>query len=96
MKLIVDIVTAGQTSRELSNGTLSVSFRKLTPASARRRAAPATELQSPLAADRRRSSMRARRANAPASGPGGVLKMQISRLEEADREWFDWRFGEDA
>ena len=95
MKLILDTATASHTGRKPSLGVFSVSLGQFLPGSARR-AISAIQLQSPLAADRERLSVGASRANAPASGPGGVLEKPISRLDEADREWFVWRFGEDA
>lgn len=47
--------------------------------------------------DRERLSARARRAAVPASGLGGDSDsdQQISRFEEANREWLVWRFGDD-
>jgi hypothetical protein len=95
VKLILDTARASKTTRKPGLGAFSVSLGQFLSGSARR-AISAIQLQSPLAADRERSSVRDRRANPPASGPGGVLEKPISRLDEADREWFVWRFGEDA
>jgi hypothetical protein len=86
MKLIMDTVTPSQTGRKLG---------KFASGSARR-AISAIQFQSLPPANRVRLSARVLRAGAPAPGPGGVFERQISRLEEADREWFTWRFGEDA
>lgn len=46
--------------------------------------------------DRERSSAGANHAAAPASGLGGDASRLTSRLDEANREWCQWRFGEDA
>lgn len=43
---------------------------------------------------RKRSSAQAQCLAAPASGSGGVSEDQTSRLVEANREWFVWRFVE--
>ena len=53
------------------------------------------QVKSSPPASRKRQSVHGPRANAAASG-SGILDYQISRLETANREWFDWRFNEDA
>jgi hypothetical protein len=45
---------------------------------------------------REQSSARAERVATPAPGLGGVFQISTALLEEADREWFIWRFGDDA
>jgi hypothetical protein len=95
MKLISDTVTASHTGRKPGFGAFSDSLGRSLSGSGRR-ARSAIQLRSPLAADRGRLSVGASRVNAPAPGPGGVLEQPPSRLEEANREWFVWRFGEDA
>lgn len=94
MKLLSDTVTASRTGRKPGFGVFPDSLGQSLSRSARR-VISTIQLQSPLAADRKRSSVSAR-ADAPASGPGGILEKPISHLEEANREWFVWRFGEDA
>ena len=94
MKLILDTAMASHTGRKPGFGAFSASLGQFLSRSARR-ARSAIQLQS-LAADWEWSSVGASRANAPAPGPGGVLEQPTSRLEEANREWFVWRFGEDA
>jgi len=55
-----------------------------------------TRLQSPPQRDRGRSSVRAHSSAAPASGLDDVSSKDFSLLQEANREWFFWRFGEDS
>ena len=62
----------------------------------RRGSAFTLELLSPPPNGRERSSANALRITAPAPEPGGDAERQMSRLREANREWFIWRFGEDA
>lgn len=95
MKPIFEQATTGQPHGEVELGPASVTLNNLSSDSVRiapfvvwLRWAPTT--------DRERSSPRARRAPTPASDlRGGVVK-EITRSEEANREWFIWRFGEDA
>lgn len=94
MKLILDTVTANQTTRKPSRGASSVPIGNLLAGSGSR-AIFGIPLQSP-SSDRGRSSVRARNVAAPAPGPGDVLHKRISRLDEANREWSIWRFGDDA
>ncbi|HEV2199737.1 MAG TPA: hypothetical protein VGR73_07940 [Bryobacteraceae bacterium] len=95
MKLILDTATANQTAGKPSLGVFSVPLGTFLYVSACR-AIPGIRLLSLPPADRWRSNARTLRAAAPASGPGGVLDKQISRFDEATREWFIWRFGDDA
>jgi hypothetical protein len=95
MKLIRDMATANQTARKSSLGVSSVPLGNFLSGSVSR-AISGIRLQSLPPADRGRSSARVRRTDAPIPGPGGAAKSQISRLAEANREWFIWRFGEDA
>ncbi len=50
----------------------------------------------PLLVDREQSSAPAYAASAPAPGPEAGLLTASARFEEANREWFRWRFGEEA
>jgi hypothetical protein len=95
MKLILDTATARQIARKPSLGAPSVTLGEFLPGSLCR-ATSGFQLQSLPPANRVRSSARILRADAPAPGPGGILNGRMSRLEEANREWFNWRFGEDA
>lgn len=95
VKLILDTATANQTAGKPSLGVFSVPLGTFLYVSACR-AIPGIRLLSLPPADRWRSNARTLRAAAPASGPGGVLDKQISRFDEATREWFIWRFGDDA
>jgi hypothetical protein len=95
MKLILDTAMAHQTAGKPCLGASSVQLGHLLSGSVSR-AISGIRLQSLPPSDRMRSSARAPRVAAPAPGPGGVLDKQISRLSEANREWFVWRFGEDA
>jgi hypothetical protein len=90
MRLILDTATARQIVRKPSLGASSERFVDILSGSPRS-AISGIRLQSLPPAHRERSS-----ADAPAPGPGGFLNGRVSRLEEADREWFNWRFGEDA
>jgi hypothetical protein len=94
MKPIPDTITALHQGRNASFGAPSVTLGSFRPGSARR-AMFGTRLQSLPPSDRERSSTHARCA-APAPGPGGVLDKQTSRLNEANSEWFIWRFGDDV
>jgi hypothetical protein len=95
MKLILDIATATRIASKPSLGLPSVKFGEFLPGSLCR-ATSGLRLQSLPPANRVRSIARILRAGAPAPGPGGILNGRTSRLEEANREWFNWRFGEDA
>ncbi len=90
MKLILDIATVSQIARKPTLGASSVPSRSFLSGSPRS-AVSGLRLQSLPAADRERSSV-----DAPAPGPGGVSKPKDFNLDEANREWFVWRFGEDA
>jgi hypothetical protein len=94
MKLILDRATASQTAGKSSLGATSAPLGNFLFGSASR-AISGIRLKSLPPADRGRSNARARHADVPAPGPGGVLNSQISRLEEANREWLMWRFGEE-
>ncbi len=94
MKLIFNIATASQIGRESGVGARSAAFRELL-ADSLPRAIEGLQLQSLPPANRGWLSARVPRADAPAPGPGGVAR-QMSRLEQANCEWFNWRFPEDA
>jgi hypothetical protein len=95
MKLILDITTASQIASKPSLGAPSVKLGEFLSDSLCR---AISGLQPPSLppANRVRLSAHALRADAPAPGPGGIEMRQMARLEEANREWFNWRFGEDA
>jgi len=95
MKLILDIATASQIASTPRLGAPSSKVGELRPGSLCR-AISGLQLQSLPPANREWLSTRGLRDDAPASGLGGILEKPISRLEEANREWFVWRFGEDA
>lgn len=94
MKSILDHVTARQYDGNPECGATSTppeAFRRSV-----RRAAFGVQLQSLPLADQERSSACAQRLATPAPGLAGVSQSQISiSLEEANREWFIWRFGDD-
>jgi hypothetical protein len=95
MKPTSDIATALHQGGDASFGASSVALGTFRPGSARC-ATFGVPLKSLPPSDREWSSARARRVAAPTPGPGGVLDKQISRLDEANREWFIWRFSDDA
>jgi hypothetical protein len=94
MKLILDTTAESQIARKPALGAFSLPVGHVLSGSTRR-AIIGTQLQSLPPTDRERSSARARRI-APAPGLAGVLDRQMSRIEDANREWLIWRFGEDA
>lgn len=94
MKLILDTAAESKIARKPASGTFSLPVGRVLSGSTRR-AIIGTRLQSLPPTDRERSSARARRI-APASGLAGVSDRQMSRIEDANREWLIWRFGEDA
>ena len=94
MKLSLEIVTANHIGGRPCLGAYSVKLGFFPPGSTRR-ALSRTPLRLQPTTDRDRSSTRDHYIAAPASGLGGNLKKEISRLEEANREWLVWRFGDD-
>ena len=94
MKLILETAAESQIARKPASGTFSLPVGHILSGSTRR-AIIGTRLQSLPPTDRERSSAGARRI-APAPGLAGVFDRQTSRLEDANREWLNWRFGEDA
>ena len=95
MKPASDSVTAHQLGANASVGAFSVTLGSFRPRSIRRTIFESL-FQSLPPSDREWLSARAKRDDAPAPGLGGVSKAQISRLDDATREWLSWRFGEDA
>jgi hypothetical protein len=95
MKPLLDQAKALHTAGSSSLGAFSVGLRSFRPGLATR-ATSRIRLLSLPPSDRERSSARANRVAAPAPGLGGVVENQVSLLDEANREWFIWRFGDDA
>lgn len=95
MKPILDSMTAREHSGNASLGTSSATLGSFRPGSSCR-ATFGTPLQSLPPLDREWSSARAERVAASAPGLDGESDPRISRLDGANREWFTWRFGEDA
>jgi hypothetical protein len=94
MKPLLDQATEPQTAGNANFGACSVTVGSFRPGLGYRATSMAW-LQSLPPSDRERSSARAIGVAAPAPGPGGVIHNQVSRLEEANREWLVWRFGDD-
>jgi hypothetical protein len=96
MESILDQILKRQRNGSPERRTTSAPLEAIPPRP-RRQATVRVGLQSLPASGRERSSARAEHiAAAPTPGLGGVSQIPTALLEEANREWFIWRFGDDA